>query len=361
MLSALLLSCALLGQTSETLRIAPTGSYSIPWPAALDGSNGAVVEEERATRFLNVAVIDESTGQPGLPLLGTYRRENDRLVFQSRFKPAPDATFHVRMLDAQGIEQTRRYRVPIDIREPAATVTKIFPTTDIVPANLLKFYIHFSRPMREGRATFDRITLVDEDGVEAAAPWRPTELWNPDSTRLTLWIHPGRIKQGVSLREVEGPVLVVGKRYRLIVTTAMLDSAGRPLAAEGVKQFTVGPDDDRQPLLEQWRVTAPSAESREPLRINFPESLDRHLAERCIEVVDPTGKTIEGTMTLLDNERSAEFQPADKRSWSAGEYSIKVDDVLEDLAGNTPRRPFEVDLQANRAEPPPLVIRFQVQ
>jgi hypothetical protein len=45
------------------------------------------------------------------------------------------------------------------------------------------------------------------DGKDIPDPWRRTELWNEDATRLTLWIHPGRVKEGVNLREEFGAVL----------------------------------------------------------------------------------------------------------------------------------------------------------
>ena len=38
------------------------------------------------------------------------------------------------------------------VAEPAA-VTEIFPSGEILPENTLRFYIHFSVPMRSGVAT----------------------------------------------------------------------------------------------------------------------------------------------------------------------------------------------------------------
>ncbi|MFN7131543.1 MAG: hypothetical protein ACK4N5_05630, partial [Myxococcales bacterium] len=57
---------------------------------------------------------------------------------------------------------------------------------DVLPENLLKFYLHFSKPMRPTDAIFEQIELRTEDGKPVAAPWRRTELWSEDGKRLLL-------------------------------------------------------------------------------------------------------------------------------------------------------------------------------
>jgi len=39
-----------------------------------------------------------------------------------------------------------------------------------------------------------------------------------DAKRLSLWIHPGRIKNGVNLREELGPVLEPNRKYTLVLS-----------------------------------------------------------------------------------------------------------------------------------------------
>ena len=53
----------------------------------------------------------------------------------------------------------------------AATVVKILPSSDVLPANHLKFYIYFSAPMRGGRDIFDQICILDAQGNEIRDPW----------------------------------------------------------------------------------------------------------------------------------------------------------------------------------------------
>src|SRR3954466_7112132 len=68
-----------------------------------------------------------------------------------------------------------------------ARLEAIYPSGDAVPANHLKFYLHFSAPMREG-VFLNYCRLLDEHGAEIAEPFRETELWSEDHQRLTLWL-----------------------------------------------------------------------------------------------------------------------------------------------------------------------------
>ena len=56
-----------------------------------------------------------------------------------------------------------------------------------------------------------------------------------------------------------------------------------------------------------------------------------------------TGKGVVGPQ-----EKSWAFHPA--QPWQAADYTLAVDGNLEDVAGNTPLRPFDVDLKVT---PPP--------
>ena len=98
-------------------------------------------------------------------------------------------------------------------------VTAIYPTATVLPANHLKFYIHFSEPMRQG-VFLDHCKLLDDQDREVLEPFRETELWSADCMRLTLWLHPGRQKTGVNLNTEFGAVLEPGRRYTLVIAGA---------------------------------------------------------------------------------------------------------------------------------------------
>ena len=71
-------------------------------------------------------------------------------------------------------------------------------------------------------------------------------LWDPRQTRLTVLLHPGRIKRGVAPGERLGPPLRAGRSYRLVVDASMPDAAGRPLGRAFEKRFRSSPPTARR-------------------------------------------------------------------------------------------------------------------
>ena len=90
------------------------------------------------------------------------------------------------------------FSLPHEPTVPPAVVDGIFPSSDALPENLLRFYVHFSAPMQSGGVQ-DHIVLLGSDGqpVVAAFLELTTELWGPAMRRLTVLLDPGRIKRGV--------------------------------------------------------------------------------------------------------------------------------------------------------------------
>ena len=68
------------------------------------------------------------------------------------------------VLTIGGKESFSEYVVPARKAAAPATVAVVYPSADELPANLLKFYLHFSKPMREGPAIFDHFQLLDDKG-----------------------------------------------------------------------------------------------------------------------------------------------------------------------------------------------------
>lgn len=292
---------------------------------------------------ITLALLDDA-GQPGPAILGTTRREGGRVLFQPRFALAPGAKYRA----SAGGEQID-FRVAEAAAHPAATVEAIWPACAEVPANLLKFYLHFSRPMREGREVFTRIHLLDSRGVEIGAPWRDTELWTEDAKRLTLWIHPGRVKQGVNLREQLGPVLRAGERYTLVIDATLRDASGQSLGREVRRTFTTTAEAHARLDLAEWKFEPPRTGTREPLRVISPVALDHALALRCLHV------GVEGRAALDEDGRTWTFTPS--APWKAQPHTLAADAWLEDLAGNTFERSFDNDLDAPPAAQAPITSR----
>lgn len=158
-----------------------------------------------------------TNGKEGPAMLGSYNRRGDEIVFVPRVPLQPEKHYIARFTPPNGKAQTVNYKVPARDAAPPAEVQAIWPPGDVLPANHLRFYIQFSRPMRGGDELYDHIYLLDPDGNKVTSPWLPDELWDETGTILTLYIHPGRIKWGVLLRLLLGAVLDPERTYTLVV------------------------------------------------------------------------------------------------------------------------------------------------
>lgn len=317
------------------------------------------LEPATGERWLRLVLYDEAARKEGPPILADYDFARGVLRLVPRYGLSPGQAYRAH-LELPGREVVSvPYRPSPAPRGEPARVESIFPSADRLPANLLKFYLHFSRPMREGAYVFEHLRLLDDRGRPVHDPWRRVDLWTPDARRLTLWIHPGRVKRGVNLREEFGPVLEPGRAYTLEIGPGVLDAEGRPLGRAFTKRFTAVEEDRSRPAPADWKVEAPGAGTREPLRVAFAEPMDRWLVPRYVKVFDPAGRPVAGETQVEEGELGWRFAPRDR--WAPGEYTLKVGDLLEDLAGNTPARLFESDLGAPAGPPPVTERRISVR
>ncbi len=321
-------------------------------------------------RFLSVRVVRQdnnpSRTEPVPPLLGTYRVVGDAIRFQPRFPLEPGvryrAEFHparlaeaTRLLDRSaagsppnpssppGDPQTADFSFAQPSAGPATTVTAVYPSRVVLPENLLRFYIHFSAPMSRGEA-YGHIRLLDSAGKAVDAPFLELdeELWSGDGRRFTLLFDPGRIKRGLKPREEVGPVLESGRSYELVIDPGWTDATGRPLASGFRKAFRAGPADETSPDPKTWTVRPPAPGSRDALEVRLPDPLDRALLDRLIAVRDGSDRQVEGTVAVGDEETAWRFTPS--APWKPGNYRLLIGTDLEDPAGNSVARPFEVDI-----------------
>jgi hypothetical protein len=85
----------------------------------------------------------------------------------------------------------------------------------------------------------------------------------------------------------------------------------------------------------------PAAGSREPLTVRSPEPLDHALLEHLVWV-ERDGGELEGEARVAGGEREWSFTPA--TPWRPGPHRLVAQSTLEDLAGNSIGRLFEVDV-----------------
>ena len=152
---------------------------------------------------------------------------------------------------------------------------------------------------------------------------------------------PGRIKHGVLPREEAGKALEPGGRYTLVVDENWRDAQGLPLRAGFRKPFRVVAEDRTPFEAAQWKLTVPGAGTRHPLQVDLPEPADRALLERMLRV-ECGGTFVSGLSHVANEEKTWQFAP--EAAWKAGECRLQVDTNLEDLAGNSVGRAFDVDV-----------------
>lgn len=238
------------------------------------------------------------------------------------------------------------FSLPIEDFEPVAVVSEVFPSASELPMNLLKFYLHFSHPMSMGDS-YSHIRLLDEGGLPVELPFLELgeELWDREGKRLTLLFDPGRIKSGLKPRLDQGMALRKGERYTLQILDTWKDANGQALKQAFRKSFTAIAPDVESPAMDNWKLATPKANSMAALRIAFPEALDEALLRRVLIVIDSKDREIEGSVTVEDGERTWSFEPS--KTWSLGSYRLRVETILEDLAGNSLGRPFEVEMRSS--------------
>lgn len=285
------------------------------------------------------------------PMAGRYAVTSDAVTFVPSFPLVAGISYRAAYRAEAGLGGlaevseglVANYVLPAPADRPPTRVTAVFPSSAVLPENLLKFYVCFSGPMSRGRI-YEHIDLREESGRLVDLPFLELdeELWDPTMTRLTLFLDPGRIKRGVRPLEELGPALEAGRRYTLAIGRQCQDAAGRPLQADFAKSFQVGPPDRQPPDLREWKILPPKAAGRIPLTVTFSEPLDYALAQRVIQVRDQLGRACEGNAGLSEGERQWTFVPF--QAWQAGAYEIWVWTGIEDLAGNNIGKPFEVDL-----------------
>ena len=223
-------------------------------------------------------------------------------------------------------------------QEPSVThveiqprVEAVFPSSDTLPANLLRMYVHFSSPMRP-MGNLEKIRLLDESGQEVVGALfnNVYELWNHEQTQLTLLFDPSRVKTGLQSHKERGRAMVAGRKYTLKIG-ALEDVNGQKTSAFA-KDFVVTAADLNAPNIGLWDIIAPKAGTLAPLIIRFPEKLDRLSLLQRLKLTNAENQPIAGKVKIIQNETEWHFHPED--NWTKGSLLLYVHSRLEDPSGN---------------------------
>src|ERR1700680_4022723 len=180
---------------SVLLAPAPAAGHDAPYPRAAivtpasaggsvevvlqPGERGDAIDPaKRAEAFL---VYAEGAG-PGAPMAGIYAIEDGHIRFTPRFPLRPGVTYGVSfdgdclfdVSDAEcraGPKTDASFTIAANALAPPAQVAMIEPRAEALPANLLRFYIHFTAPMAQIENIYDHVSLVRGDGSVVDSPF----------------------------------------------------------------------------------------------------------------------------------------------------------------------------------------------
>ncbi len=240
------------------------------------------------------------------------------------------------------------FKLTIPDSYESLSVTEIYPSAPILPSNLLKLYIRFSRPINT-TFVYDHIRFINVVGDTLPRTILPLEnpLISDDRTLLTLWIEPGRQKRGLGPNKQLGPVFNK-ETYRLIVTKDIKDNNGVSMQEDFIHSFSIGNTDRIKPTIDDWKIDIPEINSISKLLIECSESIDYGSIQDNIHIIDNSMQEIKGTWQLLEEETILSFQP--REPWKKGNYQILCNPEIEDLAGNNLSRLFDKEIKNSSNE-----------
>lgn len=271
------------------------------------------------------------------PIAGQYEEDAGVVKFLPTYEFVEGQNYVVRLRQAgteeDPVHTLTEFNIQSDALPAPALVTNIYPSGNSLPENVLRFYIHFSKPMKP-HVAFDYIKLIDSTGnIDDAAFMKfKQELWSEDRRRLTLLMDPGRIKRNVSTNLRLGPALRKDQHYSLVVESGWPAANGKQALTRFTKPFRASDALREIPDVNQWEVTAPTIGTTSVLKIKLGRPFDNQLLRSDIKVVSESGVDIPGEIVVEYNETEWHFQPHDR--WTDKKISIVVDSELEDVAGN---------------------------
>lgn len=308
-------------------------------------------------QFFQITIVDEQHQGTPQPMLGNYSTEAESLRFTPQFPLIAGQTYQATfffnnmfsflpdLLDNSSSKPQQETIISEFVLPkpniPTTEVTKVYPSSDQLPENLLRFYIYFSAPMREGFA-LKQIHLIDSQGKKVEGVFFDPifELWDPSMQRLTLLFDPGRVKKGLKAHEKLGRALTVGQTYALAIGEDMLDANSNSLARAFAKTFTVIEADLSPPDVNLWQISNPKSGSTDALTVHFPAPLDHVLLTEFVQVHSEEGKVLQGEIRFENNETIWNFIPT--TPWQTGKYELLVNTSLEDIAGNNLQGLFDI-------------------
>jgi len=279
--------------------------------------------------------VTNATGENSqTPVQGKFTTNAGNLIFKPHYPFEKGLTYSVRTKQlGTEVYSYRTFALGTNEKHDAAELLKIYPSADMLPENLLRFYFYFNTPMKKEQA-LKHIKLIDSTGSvdnDAFMEFKQ-ELWSPDGKRLTLLFDPGRIKRGISTNNELGPALIEGNTYQIVVSEEWQDVYGQKLDTTVTKTFKVDTAYRTCVHMSNWKIDTPEVGSMQALNIQFDRIMDHALVQSLIQIKNEHNQIIEGTLEISESELVLYFSPSEK--WQKGHYQIVFDSSFEDVSGN---------------------------
>lgn len=299
---------------------------------------------------------------------GTYEVFETSVSFTPRYPFVPGIRYRATFFTDQLAHNPNEVYLPVTdptsldlefsfetIKHERPRVAAIFPSADTLPENLLKFHIKFNVPMKAGEV-YQHVKLLDESGntVEKAFLTFDQEFWNHEMTTVTILLDPGRIKRGLRGNLEMNPPLETGKRFFLVVGKGWQNIDGTSIDQDVVKAFYCAEADRKSPLENTLQVVAPKSPG-DGLKLIFGESMDAITLASHVQIMDSQNNRVESSVEFVGIEKGILIKP--KTFWSHETYTILINPLIEDLAGNNFNRVFDRDLNTDSERQDKNIIR----
>jgi len=277
------------------------------------------------------------------PILGTIKKDDAQTTFSPLVPFDPETPYTL-----VNNEQVFIFKIAKSDEDLPLQVTGIYPSVKEVPANILKWYIEFSKPVNPVKI-YEHIHFLDQDGkaIDRSILNLGAPLLSADGTLLTVWIEPGRQKRLLGPNEHLGSVFETSKKYTLHISNILKDAQGLSIEKAVKHNFTTTEADRVKPALEKWQVNPLQVNSKNPLEIIVNEQLDYGSLLDAFSL-EFENKRIDGNLSYNSETKTINFTPFS--NWSKGTYTIKLESQLEDLAGNNLLHLFDRPVQKKQGK-----------
>lgn len=270
------------------------------------------------------------------PIIGALKNNSNTIKFFPLLPFQVNKVYTVKYNDG-----LYKFKIPLDKNYQYLKINNIYPNTNSLPSNFLKWYISFSRPVSPVNI-YKYISLIDNETqkkVHRAFLDLERPLLSKDQKLLTVWLEPGRQKRDLGPNRYLGQVLDPAKSYTLKIDKGLKDLDGISMKKNYNLNFKVHHHDSIKPHLNSWNLNEPRSNTREPLIIYFNDQLDYGSLVNNVTVFSVYNKHIDGNFQIVANEDKMFFTPL--VPWKSGVYILKCSERIEDLAGNNLERQFD--------------------